>query len=174
MVVAQEEINKRKEKVDEQLMATNKARNPSQEARHSATNAMTEATEALKMLRIIQQAIEALPDKVERIDELSALEEDLNFIESKLEKAEITQRIGSLQNKNDEIRGSLSSFKASVETLDSRKENLKEIYNKIPEACPYRSQRTEDMRQGSETLNQETHDRNQQPNIRFPTSSPRF
>ena len=76
---AREHIDKRKVQIDEQLEKTNKARNTSQEARHNANTAMSEGTEALKMLRIIAEAIEQLPDEVERMGELEALEEDLTF-----------------------------------------------------------------------------------------------
>merc|ERR1712147_499811 len=114
---AKETINKRKIEIDEQLLKTNQARNTAQEARFNANTAMSQGTEALKMLRIIQQAIEQLPNDIDRIEELSALEQDLSFIEQTLAEAKIGDRINALKLKNEEVGGSLNSFTESASTL---------------------------------------------------------
>merc|ERR1712170_253753 len=136
--------NKRKQ-IDKQLEKTNVARKTAQEARSMAVQANKESTEALKLLRIIEDAIKQLPDNVEREDELKALDEDLNYIVSRLDESKIRERIENLESKNQEVKGSLTSFSTSSELLKQKKENLAEILNKIPDSCPYQTQRTEDM-----------------------------
>ena len=55
--VAMASIERRKMKIDSQLTKTNAARTKAQEARGMAQQAMNESTDAMKLLRIIQDAI---------------------------------------------------------------------------------------------------------------------
>lgn len=103
---------------------------------------MAEGTDALKMLRIIQQAIDALPNEVDRLDELDQLEEDSNYIMEKLKSAKIGSRIEELKKKNQEVKSSLDSFMVSTENLVSKRDNLQEVYDRIPDSCPYRGTRS--------------------------------
>lgn len=139
---ARNTIEARKIAIEEQLLKTNRARNVSQEARHNADRAMAEGTDALKMLRIIQQAIDALPNEVDRLDELDQLEEDSNYIMEKLKSAKIGSRIEELKKKNQEVKSSLDSFMVSTENLVSKRDNLQEVYDRIPDSCPYRGTRS--------------------------------